>query len=94
MKRNISDDTQRLEVGTSDQIENDELCAKKVNKKRQWTVIKRTMREQKFTRLVAIAMLIMIVNPAYCAAIDDSDYPDEKRSPAQIYYDQIPDDSE
>lgn len=52
------------------------------------------MSVQKFYRLTAIVLLIMIVNPAYCAAIDDADYPDEKKSPAQIYYDQIPVESE
>lgn len=70
-----------------------ELKANLCKKKRELS-LKRTMRVQKFYRLAAIVMLIMIVNPAYCAAIDDSDYPDEKKSPAQIYYDQIPVESE
>lgn len=47
---------------------------------------------QKLYRLVAIVMLIMIFNPAHCA-VDDFD-PEEKRTPAQIYYDQVQEDSE
>lgn len=52
------------------------------------------MKMEKFYRLVAVMTLIMIVNPVDCAAIDDFERPDEKLSPAQAYYNQIPEESE
>lgn len=45
---------------------------------------------EKFYRLAAIALLIMVVKPAYCATIGDFDLPDAPKTEAQMYYDQIP----
>jgi hypothetical protein len=53
---------------------------------------KRTMKMQKFQRLAAIVIvLIMIVKPAFGMAIDDEHHlPDAPKSEAQMYFDQIP----
>lgn len=45
---------------------------------------------KKNSRLVAIVMLMMVVAPAYSAAIDDWGLPDAPKTEAQIYFDQIP----
>lgn len=46
---------------------------------------------QKFYRLVAIVMLIMVVKPALLKSIDDEHHlPDAPKSEAQMYFDQIP----
>lgn len=47
----------------------------------------------KFYRLAAVMMLIVVLESAYGAAIDDFGMPDEKKTPAQVYFDQVPDDS-
>lgn len=55
------------------------------------------MEMKKYSRLLAIVMLIMVVKPAYCAAIDGDEMPDAPppaRTEAQLYYDQIPIESE
>lgn len=52
---------------------------------------------KKYSRLLAILMLIMVVKPAYCAAIDGDQIPDAPppvKTEAQLYYDQIPIESE
>lgn len=52
---------------------------------------------KKYSRLLAIVMVIMVVKPAYCAAIDGDQIPDAPppaKTEAQLYYDQIPIESE
>lgn len=48
------------------------------------------MEMKKYSCLAAIVMLMMIVTPAYSAAIDDWELPDAPKTDAQLYYDQIP----
>lgn len=45
---------------------------------------------KKNSLLVAIVMLMMVVTPAYSAAIDDWRLPDAPKTEAQMFYDQIP----
>lgn len=52
------------------------------------------MTSKTYSCFVAITMLMMVVKPASFKAIDDFELPEEgKRSEAQMYYDQIPDES-
>lgn len=53
------------------------------------------MKTKKYSQLMVIVMLIMMIKPAYFVPVDgDFNSPSEgKKSDAQMYFDQIPEES-